>query len=278
METKELIQLIKSEGLNNKIIIVDNCSDKTEQLDLVKLEGIYSNIKILQNINNSGYAGGNNFGIRYIIEKYNSDMILICNPDISFSKDHLQLLYNVLISNQQAGIAGLEMRDSKGIVLTSAWKLPNIIDEIILSNILFSKVFGNRTKYKKLKKGVHEVGVIQGAMFLAKSKVLKEVNFFDERTFLYGEERILATKLKRNSHKILFVNSGYFTHKVSTTINNYYSLVDKYKLLVSSKNIYFKEYRKFKCEYYLFKAISLVGLLEKRIIVFFFILKRNVFK
>ncbi len=267
-ETRELINHIRSIKLNLRIVVVDNFYSHKEVANVRALKTEFSRIDIVLCLDNGGYAAGNNSGIHYAIKNYNPEMVLICNPDIIFSKEALLDLYENFKNDKYAGVAGLEMRDMHGKILTSAWKLPNFFDELFLSLIFIYRLFGNRCEYKRLNKGIHKVEVVQGAMFMAKTKILEQVRFLDERTFLYGEERILGAKFKKNGYYALYINSSSFIHKVSYSINKSYNLVKKYKELVKSKKIYFKYYKSYS-SYVAYRTIAFLGTIEKYIITSF---------
>lgn len=79
-------------------MVVDNFStDNSVQLlsDIIseKVEVIVSN-------KNGGYGAGNNYGIKYLIDKYNSDYILLSNPDVIVEDETINKLEEFLRNNQ----------------------------------------------------------------------------------------------------------------------------------------------------------------------------------
>ncbi len=52
-----------------------------------------------------------------------------------------------------------------------------------------------------------------------RSDVLQKVNFFDENTFLYYEENIIAKKLKQVGYKIMLHSDIFVFHNHSVTID-----------------------------------------------------------
>ena len=65
--TKEMIEQIKDYKILNHIIIVDNCSTDDSYNILKKEEK--NNIEVIKTKSNNGYASGNNYGIKYAINK-----------------------------------------------------------------------------------------------------------------------------------------------------------------------------------------------------------------
>ena len=74
--TEELLSRIKDAPEVDHIVIVDNCStdDSFEQLEKYQNE----KITLLQSGRDGGYSYGNNFGARYLIEKFHPDIIGRC--------------------------------------------------------------------------------------------------------------------------------------------------------------------------------------------------------
>ena len=90
-----------------------------------------------------------------------------------------------------------------------------------------------------------QVDVIAGAFFLVKTQVMKNIDFFDPRTFLYWEEDILAYKLKDKGYENYILNEKTFIHNHSVSINKSVKSVQKrLELAEESKKHYMKEYLK----------------------------------
>ena len=84
------------------IIIVDNCSTDDS---LKRLKDYLSDkILLIKTTKNSGYAAGNNFGIRYAESIYpDLDKIIISNPDITIKETDIRRILEAL--NQEYDMA-----------------------------------------------------------------------------------------------------------------------------------------------------------------------------
>lgn len=73
---------------------------------------------------------------------------------------------------------------------------------------------------------------------------MKEVDFFDENTFLYAEEPIIAERLKKKNYQIAYYDSIYVKHLHGQTTA---LLKNKNKLLIELDSLlyYFREYKDF---------------------------------
>lgn len=181
-------------------VIVDNCSTDGKFEKLKKIEN--EKIDVINSGKNGGYAYGNNYGAKYLIEKYNVDLICILNPDTYF-EDEDMLKIKEAFSSSEYVILGAKTTDMEGnFSKRQYWKIPKFKDE------LFDCFFITRKIKKKndvlnisSKEKIVEVPVIPGCFFVIKSDILKEIGYLDDNTFLYYEENILASKLEKRGYK-----------------------------------------------------------------------------
>lgn len=64
---------------------------------------------------------------------------------------------------------------------------------------------------------------VVSSLFVIRTEILKSVGYFDERTFLYGEENILALKLKRIGLNNYILLNDKFSHVHGEVINKKFS-------------------------------------------------------
>ena len=85
-----------------ELILVDNGSTDGTRAYFNKLAAAHSHVKLILNVDNKGYGGGNNQGISYST----GDLVVIMNNDIIVTKDWIQGLVQALKSNSHCGIVG----------------------------------------------------------------------------------------------------------------------------------------------------------------------------
>ena len=108
-------------------------------------------------------------------------------------------------------------------------------------------VFANRKKYRyyqaeHYQKETSLVDVVSGCFFLINGHVLKEIGYFDENVFLYYEENILASKLKKVKKKTVIANHIEVIHNHSVSIDKSLRKYKKTKALKKSQEYFTKEY------------------------------------
>ena len=198
---------------------------------------------------NVGYARGNNLGLRYI-QNYNlSDYVCICNPDIEIDQENLLKLISIIKSGKAPEFFGVQIKDYENNLMRNNWTRPTLLEDILDDFYLLRRILQNlKRKVNKNSedqniKSTQSVDIITGAFFVAKLDTFSKVNFFDDRTFLFCEERILATRLDRAKIPRYVLNDVSCRHNASTTIKKEYnSRLKRHILLVRSRLIYYRHY------------------------------------
>ena len=276
--TCKFIENIRDYKIINKIIVVDNNSTD----DSYEILNRYGNDKviIIKTPKNGGYSYGNNYGIKYAINNYNSDFLIISNPDVFFEENVIRSMVNIYNMYDKVGIVSPVMKNTKLQDVLSAWKLPLFKDDIILSFSILNKIFGNPVRYSKeeLSNDVNIVDVLSGSFFMISRIAIQDIDYFDEDTFLYCEERILSYKLKSKGYNNIFLMNQNYIHYNSISINkSIKSRVKKYKILQESRMIYLCKYLKInKIEQIFFRIVTTLGIIEQGIIEYIKMIKNKI--
>lgn len=239
---KYIEHIIKYDSIQH-LVVIDNGSiaSKRECLER-KLKIINSGkISYIKNNINVGYARGNNIGIRYALSQLKVDNIIVSNTDVIYSEDTLIRCINFLEEKENVGLVSPKMIKPNGEECMSAWKLPTY-KQLLWNSLFVLKKIYNPQEYRILSGSYAEVDVLPGSLLIGKAKVWDDVGGFDEDTFLYGEESLLAYKvLNKGYTNYLIVDSSYI-HAHSTIINsNINSFYRKMKYLYDANKIYNKK-------------------------------------
>lgn len=230
-----------------KIIIVDNNSNNDSYRQLSMIFSQYEKIEVIKCKENYGYAQGNNFGCRYALSKYTVNNFIIMNPDVYISEKVFEKFISryesLKMKQENIGIVAPQLKNGKSI--NCGWKMPSVKNDI-MSNLLFlgkRNQLNYRFKSMEGKNAVKQVDVLSGAFFLIDADIFYDVDFFDEDTFLYCEERILAYKLQNKGYKsFVFLNLHYdHLHKSELNVKR---KIKAFIELNKSKKIFHKKYLK----------------------------------
>lgn len=259
--TIELIKKFLSEN-EYGLIVVDNHSNKENeklledfcQRNIFKVidentlkersEKLNSSRFLLKLNKNYGYARGNNFGIRFVAE-LGIRYCLLINNDVSFDVNIINDLTNLFNLDNKIALIGPRILDSRK-KQQGPIKRQNLIN-MTLYNLFFPLAWSLAKVVNYLKKrhknlSDRYVFGISGCFMLFDVSLLNKVNNFDENTFLYQEEMILAEKLKRANLKTYYTEDFYVFHLHAQSTNlKPRKEIRKYK--IDSIKYYWTKYR-----------------------------------
>ncbi|MBQ3469136.1 MAG: glycosyltransferase family 2 protein [Bacilli bacterium] len=243
--TKRLLDNVKDYQILDKIVVVDNNSTDNSLKELKKYNK--KKIEIIENKRNLGYATALNIGAKKVIKELGKCHIIFSNSDVIINGEDSLLELSKTIS-KKIKVVGPTIVE--GTNLNRGWKLPSIKDEIRANVPILSRRWNKELLYgeEHYEKDISIVDVVSGCFFLVDSKALEAVKFFDEKTFLYYEENILAAKMKKKGYEEAVCNKVVILHDHAKTIDKNYNSLKKYNILKDSQEYFVKEYLKAKEE------------------------------
>ena len=237
-ETIKLINNIKDYKSIDKIVIVDNNSSD-DSFDVLK-KYKSNKIDVIKNTNRH-YSSGLNMGAKYLIKELGDCAIIFSNSDIEIKEDKD---ITKLVNDIKDDVVVVGPTINEHGTINRGWKLPTVNHEILNNLILVSRSYRKKLLYSDdyYKGDITEVDVVSGCFFLVDSKFLEEVDYFDENTFLYYEEQILSSKVKKHNKKEIVDNKVTIKHNHSVTIDKSVKRVNKHKILKASQRYFCKNY------------------------------------
>ena len=134
-------------GVSYEIIVVDNAST---ECDPGLFEERFSSIKVVRNPDTSGFAKGNNLGIK----SANGDTILLFNSDAACLNDAITLTYQALQAEKDLGLTTARLEYPNGQVQHSCGRFPSVKLQMI-----------ELLRLQKLMSAEQRASVLQGAFF-----------------------------------------------------------------------------------------------------------------
>lgn len=265
--TKFLVSEIVDYKSVDKIIIVDNNSSDNSYTILKGLEN--KKIDVILSNENKGYASGNNLGIVYARKKYHPEYLVIANPDVMFLEKCIIEMKKILEEKKNAGAVTCRMTDHNGNDCEAVWKLPYFRDCLIEESFVLTRLFRYPLLYKEKdeENQVKEVDCVAGSFFMIRDKTMMDIGGFDERTFLYYEENILAYKLLSKGYKNYYLNYISYIHNHSISINKtIQSTLKKFEIEYESRKHYCSKYLNCgKIKQALLRLFFSIGMIEYRL-------------
>lgn len=248
--TTSLVTKIRDYNCLYKIIVVDNNSKDDSYAQLQKISS--EKVVILKAPKNGGYGYGNNLGIRYSNDECNSDYTIIANPDVFFTEHCVKSMVNGFkVDSKIAAVSTREKfkkTDPDDNNIKYAWRYTSNLNDVLSTSLLFNKL-GKARYYSKTyfeNKEFCYVDALPGAMLMVNTKVMVTCGMYDEEFFLFEEEKTLGYRLRENGYSCALILSDYFLHQHSVLIKKEFSsLTRRKKILLKSRRLFVKKYRKF---------------------------------
>lgn len=172
--TKTCVEsILKIRNQQVDIFIVDNNSSDNS---LFQLKQEFGNIlNFIKNNTNNGYCGGNNFGIKRILNKY--DLFLILNNDTLIkSSSFFDNTFKAFNQDKNLYVLGYKIYDIE----------TNEDKSINKTNILYRKLYNFIKPYSE-RKGDNAI-YVSGSSITIRKESFYNIGFFDENFFMYVEE------------------------------------------------------------------------------------------
>ena len=176
--------VLETTGIKYEIILVDNGSTEP----ITDLKNQFPQLVIKENIENIGFAGGNNIGTRAATGNY----LLFINPDTKIVDGGIQKALTALKRDPTIGTLGPQLRGTDDSIEISCGK------RLSLKNKLFPpKANPQHSCF---------VDWVTGAFLLVPKTVLEKIGGWDESIFLYYEDVEICYRIKKAGYRVFYLN------------------------------------------------------------------------
>ena len=191
-----LEKLISRIPSNYEVLIIENSLN----VDVKKLERIFTNTRIIIPKYNLGYSKATNLGLSEIT----NDLVWVMTPDIECAKDTIVNFEKILKNFTDFALIA-----------------PTYIDTKIYKNY---HILNNQAKNKINIENysLSEVDDIDWCLCLINKKKFNQNKILDENFFLYFETMDFAHQLRKNKEKIYVVNNLKFSHRGTSSSKEEY--------------------------------------------------------
>lgn len=204
---------------NYKILVVDNASSDGS---VQSIKEAFPNADIIVNATNLGSTGGFNTGLKYAAEKEYKYTWLLDN-DAAVEKETLREMVDVMEHNDDVGICGCTIYE---------YEKKDFLVECGSFISTKAQLNGFCGKQFKLPDEPYEVDFVVSCSALVHTKAAEEVNFMDERYFLFWDDVDFCIKLKTNGYKVVSVPNARAYHKAflpgDRPLNYYYEFRNRF--------------------------------------------------
>lgn len=244
------------------IIIVDNGSPNQSYRILSFIFNDCPGVTILHSKKNLGFARGNNLGIKYAKAKLRADYVFVCNSDILFEENLLEMIEKVDCKGIGVITPTVYNRNQEPQPLTistdNIYKKALLTAVFILLSWISSPFLSLLYRFIKIKKGLllqdsenRSRGryVLQGCSYFLTPDFFRYYNQLYPKTFLYMEEINLLVYLEKVKLSSVVVDTSPVIHKEKGSTSLAYQFqFDRKKLelctisMLKSLPMYFMNY------------------------------------
>ncbi len=197
------------------------------------LEGeLRTRIGIVEIGRNLGYAGANNLGMRYALERCNADYVWILNNDVVVGPQALRSMLELAQSDDAIGMVGAKLLryDAPETIqaMGGGYIIPVMCHDTQLGHGQKSASFGNDPI---------RLDHLIGACLLVKSNTIRSIGSIDESYFLYREETDWCIRMRRRGWKLYCCATAEVWHKQSRSsgfrsqVHDYYAVRNMLRLV-----------------------------------------------
>lgn len=189
---------------------------------------------------NSGFAVGNNIGTLYANKYFQPTCILYSNNDITFSPEfNMEGMVEILKSDDKAAAVGPCVVGIDGHRQGPA-KKTGYIWGLLLHDFVPDKYKKETELIKNPERGY--VYWVAGCFMLVSTEKICKAGLFDEHTFLYCEEMILAERFLSHGWYFYYDDRVSITHEGGTTISKHTTDAKQLQMKFASRLYYYRKY------------------------------------
>ena len=238
--TSKLAETVSRYKVIDYVVVVDNCSPGGDYESLKKIEN--EKICVIKSEKNGGYSYGNNYGAGFCV-RLGVDIMIVSNPDVEVTEENIQKILEHFEEGYSL-LTGIQFEIDGKIGNPAISRRYTYADDLSQCFFLGRKFLPRKLSVPvRYDLEVQETEMFKGSFFAVVLKDFMEVGGFDEGTFLYCEERILARRLSDHHKKIGVVTGARYDHMHSKSISSVYTKkYSRMKMLYQSRYFYNKKY------------------------------------
>lgn len=192
------------------VVIDNNSSDGSKKM----VRNKYSEVKLITNSKNLGYAAAVNQAIKVT----DSDYIILLNSDAEVFDKSIDNIIDYLENNPEIGIVGPKIVDSFGNPHLSCRRFPSFKEAAM--HVLIG-IFWSKNPYSKRYKMMDfdhdkeiKIDWVSGSCMGIRRKALNEVGLFDERYYMYVEDLDLCKRMWNAEWEVRYFPGATIIHYI----------------------------------------------------------------
>ncbi len=239
---RALLALFNSSVQPAEVILVDNNS-QDNTIELVRQE--FSQVKIIANTENLGFAKANNQAIRqFSAQPY----VWLLNSDTETGEKSLEQLFGFMEAHPKVGALGPQLVYPTRELQATGGYFPspsNVFTYLIPFTVLLPKFIRRKLKSlvifpQPLPDAGRDIEYVTGAALLLRKEALIQVGLLSEDYFMYFEETDLCLRLKRAGWEVKVINTDPVMHVYGGSFKTKYD-PERLKIFLTSLTLFVKK-------------------------------------
>ena len=210
--SNDSVKEIKNHELDCYDYFYLNYDSSTQKYDFNKKVKEYNNVFVISSNANNGYAYGNNVAFKFSEKFLKSSYCWILNNDTTVDENTISELVKMieLDCNVMIGSTIIEYYNRDII--------QRIAGNYYYPFFGFVKPYNKSKKVKDLDKIKPKFNYLTGCSIFTTYKIINDIDGFDERYFLYSEDKDLCKKALNKGIKLVWCKSAIIYHKGGNSI------------------------------------------------------------
>ncbi len=198
--------LLQSKEIDLKIIIVDNSQPNDTRLTAFDQ---LDNLHVISNRENIGFGRANNVGIKYALEAYELDHLLILNNDTIVPEQSIKTLIDQFDHTPNIGIATCRINyfDDREKVWYGGGEVDYTKGWPVIADL---NSYGTENGAEKSR----PITFSSGCVMMFSKESIDKIGGFDSDFFMYVEDLELSIRCLRAGYSIWYTSDAIIYHKV----------------------------------------------------------------
>lgn len=206
----------QTQDISFEVIVVDNASSD-ESRQIVRSE--FPAVQLIESPENLGFSRGNNLGVKLAKGTY----CVFLNTDTILFEDSIKALADFLDTHPEVGAVGPKILFEDGCFQLSAGRLPNLFGEFFDKIVYFLARRWRLVICPMLERrhnATKAVGWLTGACFMVRHNAFLQVSGFDEKLFMYFEDKDLCKRINASGWQIMYYPVTSIIHLLAGSSGN----------------------------------------------------------
>ena len=210
----------QTKGVSYEVIVVDNASSDGSLAAIRNLQHSTSNLKLIENRENLGFAGGNNLGIK----QAEGDYVLLLNSDTILWEDAISFVVAFMKKHPKVGVASCALVNPDGSLQATGGYFPTLgrvfawalfVDDLPLVGGLLGSYHPHTPKFftkSRFYTKKRQMDWVTGAFFMIRKEVIEGLGGLDEEFFMYVEEVEYCFRVKQAGWQVYYLPEARVVH------------------------------------------------------------------